>query len=367
MSTGSKFLTLRSLTGRAVAVPMKRPLGTSVETIKVAPLLLIDLATDEGITGRAYAFCYRPSIARAAEAVIEDLSEALRGAPVVPAELLQRMRRLLRLPGLAGPLTMIASAVDMAAWDVLGVAADLPLATLLGSAPKPVAAYNSNGLGLIGADEAAAEAEELLAEGFRAVKLRVGRPDPAADLAAARAVRKRIPSDALLMLDFNQALSFADAMQRCRALDDEGVYWIEEPIRHDDYAHCAIVADSVRTPIQIGENLSGLTQLASALSVTASDYLMLDVDRIGGVSGWRSAAGLAEAYGRELSSHLYPEVSVHLLAATPTAHWLEFVDWAGPILRERLKPIDGHVSPLPGPGAGLHWDEDAVSRFRVSQ
>ena len=258
MSTGSKPLTLRSLTGRAVAVPMKRPLGTSVETIKVASLLLIDLATDEGITGRAYAFCYRPSIARAAEAVIEDLSESLRGAPVVPAELVQRMRRLFRLPGLAGPLAMIASAVDMAAWDALGVAADLPLATLLGSAPKPMAAYNSNGLGLIAPEEAAAEAEELLAEGFSAVKLRVGRADPAADLAAVRAVRKRIPSDALLMLDFNQALSFADAMERCRALDGEGAYWIEEPIRHDDYAHCAIVADSVRTPIQIGENLSSL-------------------------------------------------------------------------------------------------------------
>jgi mandelate racemase len=345
---------------------MKRPLGTSVETIKVAPLLLIDLTTDQGIVGRAYAFCYRPSIARAAEAVVEDLSEALRGAPVVPAELVQRMRRLFRLPGLAGPLTMIASAVDIAAWDALGVAADLPLATLLGSAPKPVAAYNSNGLGLIGPDEAAAEAVELLAEGFRAIKLRVGRADPAADLAAVRAVRKRIPSDARLMLDFNQALSFADAMQQCRALDGEGGYWIEEPIRHDDYAHCAIVADSVRTPIQIGENLSSLAQLASALSVTASDYLMLDVDRIGGVSGWRSAAGFAEGYGREVSSHLYPEVSVHLLASTPTAHWLEFVDWAGPVLQERLKPIDGHVSPLPGPGVGLHWDEDAVSRFRVS-
>ena len=179
-------------------------------------------------------------------------------------------------------------------------------------------------------------------------------------------VRKRIPSNAFLMLDFNQALSFADAMERCRALDGEGVYWIEEPMRHDDYAHCAMVADSVQTPIQIGEYLSSLTQLASALSATASDYLMLDVDRIGGVSGWRSAAGLAEAYGREVSFHLYPEVSAHLLAATPTAHWLEFVDWAGPVSQERLTPIGGHVSPLPGPGVGLRWDEDAVSRFRVS-
>ena len=168
------------------------------------------------------------------------------------------------------------------------------------------------------------------------------------------------------MLDFNQALSFAAAMQRCRALDDEGAYWIEEPIRHDDYAHCALVAESVRTPIQIGENLSSLAQVAAALSATASDYLMLDVDRVGGVSGWRSAVGVAEASGREVSSHLYPEVSAHLLAATPTAHWLEFVDWAGPILQQRLQVVGGHISPLSGPGIGLCWDEDAISRFRLN-
>lgn len=367
MGADARPLTLRSLSGRAVAVPMKRALGTSVETIKVASLLLIDLATEEGVTGRSYAFCYRPSIARAGEALIEDLlSGALHGARLVPLELSQRLRSLFKLPGLAGLLAMIASAVDMAAWDAAARSVDLPLVTLLGSSPKPVAAYNSNGLGLIAPEEAAQEAEQLLADGFKAVKLRVGRRDFSADLAAVRAVRKRIPPDALLMLDFNQALSFADASQRCRALDGEGVYWIEEPIRHDDYAHCAIVADATRTPIQIGENLSSLAQLATALSATASDYLMLDVDRIGGVAGWRSAVGIAEAYGREVSSHLYPEISVHLLGATATAHWLEFVDWAGPILQERLKPLEGHVGPLPGPGVGLHWDEDAVSRFRLS-
>jgi mandelate racemase len=366
MGADARPLTLRSLSGRAVAVPMKRALGTSVETIKVASLLLIDLATEEGVTGRSYAFCYRPSIARAGEALIEDLSGALHGARLVPLELSQRLRSLFKLPGLAGLLAMIASAVDMAAWDAAARSVDLPLVTLLGSSPKPVAAYNSNGLGLIAPEEVAQEAEQLLADGFKAVKLRVGRRDFSADLAAVRAVRKRIPPDALLMLDFNQALSFADASQRCRALDGEGVYWIEEPIRHDDYAHCAIVADATRTPIQIGENLSSLAQLATALSATASDYLMLDVDRIGGVAGWRSAVGLAEAYGREVSSHLYPEISVHLLGATATAHWLEFVDWAGPILQERLKPLEGHVGPLPGPGVGLHWDEDAVSRFRLS-
>ena len=170
---------------------------------------------------------------------------------------------------------MVASAIDVAAWDALAIAAELPLSWLLGSAPRPIAAYNSNGLGLISPEAAADVADELLAEGFRAIKLRVGGPDAAPDLAVARAVRKRIPSDALLMVDFNQALTFAEAMRRCRALDDEGVYWIEEPIRSDDYRHAAVIAEAVTTPIQAGENFLALPPMPASLSPAASDFVML--------------------------------------------------------------------------------------------
>ncbi len=106
--------------------------------------------------------------------------------------------------------------------------------------------------------------------------------------------------------------------------------------------------------------------MLASLEAAAADYVMLDLDRIGGVTGWRSAASLAAAYGREVSSHLFPEVSVHLLAATPTAHWLEFVDWAAPILEEPLKVIDGKAVPLRGFGIGLRWNEEAVTKFALN-
>ena len=365
MPARSSPLTLLSLKATPVAVPMARPLGTSVQTINTAPLLLVDLVTKEGITGRSYAFCYHASIACSLQRIVHELGEALAGIRVEPFDLNQRLGRYFKLPGLAGPLAMVTSAIDVAAWDALAIAVGLPLSGLLGSVPRPIAAYNSNGLGLMPPEAAADEADELLAEGFRAVKLRIGGSDAGADLAVVRAVRKRLPSDVLLMVDFNQALTFAEAMVRCRALDDEGVYWIEEPIRHDDYRHAALIAGAVSTPIQAGENFLGLPPMVASLSAAASDYIMLDLDRIGGVSGWRSAAGLAAAYGREVSSHLFPEVSAHLLAATPTAHWLEFVDWAAPILEEPLKAVDGKVSPLPGPGVGLRWNEEAVYKFRL--
>jgi len=274
-------------------------------------------------------------------------------------------RRISSCPGVVGPLAMVASSVDTAAWDALAIAARMPLATLLGASPRQILAYNSNGLGLMSPEVVADEAEALLENGFRAVKLRLGRGEIDLDLAAVRAVRKRLPDQVRLMVDFNQALTFSDAMRYCFALDEEGVYWIEEPIRHDDYRHLALLAQAAKTPIQIGENFAGLPPMAAALEASASDYVMPDLDRIGGVTGWQRAAGLAAAYNREVSSHLFPEVSAHLLAATPGRHWLEYVDWAVPLLQEPLQIIDGMAIVPNRPGNGMLWDEAAVAKFKL--
>jgi mandelate racemase len=236
---------------------------------------------------------------------------------------------------------------------------------MLGGVPRPVPAYNSNGLGLMAPEAVADEAKELLEGGFGAIKLRLGYPTLEADLAAVRAVRNRVPDHIRIMVDFNQALTLAEAVRRGRALDGEGVYWIEEPIRHDDYPGNAELAAALATPVQIGENFSGPHAMAAALGTKACDYVMPDLERIGGVSGWQQAAGLAAAAGIEMSSHLFPEVSSHLLAATPTAHWLEYVDWANPILRHPVRIADGAAMIPDRAGAGLDWDEDAVARYRI--
>jgi mandelate racemase len=359
-------LKLHSLSATAVELPMRRPLGTSAQRISNASLLLVDLQTDQGVTGHAYAFCYLPSVARSLMPVVAALSTTLAGSPLMPLDLTREVNRHFKLLGVTGPLAMVASSIDTAAWDALAVAAGQPLASFLGAAPRPLQAYNSNGLGLMDPEAAADEAEELLEGGFTGVKLRLGRPSLEQDLAVVRAVRRRLPETVHLMVDFNQALTFSEAMRRCLALDHEGLYWIEEPIRHDDYSHTALIAQAAHTPIQIGENFTGLPPMAAALAAGASDYVMPDLDRIGGVTGWQRAAGLASAYNREVSSHLFPEVSAHLLAATPGAHWLEYVDWAEALLQEPLKIVDGMAVVCDCPGNGLRWDPAAVAKFCLS-
>jgi mandelate racemase len=358
-------LTIRGVRAVGVEVPMARPLGTSAQTLDRASLLLIDLDTHEGVTGRAYLFCYLKAAAAPIARMLQEALRVVNGEKAAPLEIRAKLFRHFRLIGVQGIVRMAIAGLDVACWDALAIAAGLPLVRLLGGVPKPVPAYNSNGLGLMAPEAAADEAEALLEGGFRAIKLRLGYPSLEADLAAVRAVRRRLPENILLMVDFNQALSVAEAIRRGRALDGEGIYWIEEPIRHDDYPGNAEVAAALATPVQLGENFSGPQAMAAALGAKACDYVMPDLERIGGVSGWQQAAGLAAAAGIEMSSHLFPEISSHLLAATPTAHWLEYVDWAAPILREPIRIVDGAAIVPDRPGSGLEWDEDAVSRYRI--
>ena len=359
-------LTVRRIRATGVEVPMKLPLGTSAGTIRSAPLLLIDLETEEGVTGRSYLFCYLSAVAPAIATVLGEVERSVKGERVAPADLWEKLARRFKLIGVQGIVRMAMSGFDIACWDALAVAAGKPLVTLLGGALRRIRAYNSNGLGLMVPEAAAEEAEKLLEGGFRAVKLRLGHPTLAADLAALRAVRKKLPDAIELMVDFNQALSLAEALERGRAIDSEGIAWIEEPIRHDDYRGCAELARELATPVQIGENFSLPEQMAEALEAGACDCVMPDLERIGGVTGWQRAASLAAERAVPMSSHLFPEASAHLLAVTPTRHFLEYVDWAEAILAEPLAIEDGAAVIPDRPGTGVSWDGKAVKRYRMA-
>jgi mandelate racemase len=358
-------LTIRGLSAIALEVPMRFPLGTSAATVRSAPLLLVDLITEEGITGRTYLFCYRTSAARAIAALLEDAVELVRGQRVAPLETGQLLARRFALLAVTGVARMALAALDGALWDALAQAAGLPLATLLGAGPRPIPAYNSSGLGLMAPEAAADEAELLLERGFGAVKLRLGNATLAQDIAVTRAVRARIPDSVQILIDYNQALDLPEAIRRGLALEGEGVAWLEEPIRHDDLTGCAALARDLKLPVQIGENFDGVGQMVQALRAAACDLVMPDYARIGGVTGWVQAAGVAATHGIPMSSHLLPEVSAHLLAATPTAHWLEYVDWAEAFLEQPLEIKDGSALIPDRPGAGLSWDRSAVGRLRV--
>jgi len=258
---------------------------------------------------------------------------------------------------------MIAtSGLDMAAWDALAKAANKPLCVLLGGTVGAVKSYNSNGLWLKVSAAVAAEALELRDEGgFSALKLRLGRNDPRDDLATLDKVRNTVGDAMHLMVDFNQGLNLAEAIDRCHMIDSHGLDWIEEPIVYDNLDGHALLAAQLKTPVQIGENFYGPREMHKAIQKKACDLVMPDFMRIGGVTGWMRAAAIAGAAGVPISTHLYPEVAAHVMRATETAHWLEWQDWADPILERPYEIRDGMLRIPDVPGVGLEWNEKAVA------
>jgi mandelate racemase len=356
-------LTVTNLIARPVNVEMSRPLMTSSGVIKTCPLVLIDLQTAEGIVGRSYVFCYTPMALQSVARLVQSLEAVIRGDRVAPLAIEQKLQKQFRLLGPQGLTGMAMAGIDMAAWDALAKAAGLPLVRLLGGEARPIPAYDS--LGMDGKEKGMKQAAESVAAGFKALKVKIGYPELWIDLDVIRSIRRVIGNDVQLMVDYNQSLSVPEAIRRIRALDDEGLTWIEEPTLHDDFVGHAMIAREAKTAIQLGENWWGPHDLAKSLAAGASDYAMPDVMKIGGVTGWLRMTALTETAGIPVSSHIFPEFSAHLLAVTPTCHWLEYMDLANPILENPIHIDDGMAHITETPGAGIEWNEEGVSRFLV--
>jgi len=355
-------LTIRDLQARAVAAPLTRPLRTAVGEIPDAPLLLLDVITDADITGRAYLFGYTPVTLKPMAELAHNLKGLLVGKSVSPVERMRDFDRAFRLLGRQGLLGMVISGLDMALWDILARAQDLPLAVLLGGEVKPLPAYDSFGLVDPAGDRAAIELS--VASGFSGIKIKIGGGDLERDRAAVAGVRDIVGDEIRLMVDYNQSLSVPEAIRRIRGLAEHDLHWVEEPVPAEDLAGHAEVRDASPVPIQTGENWWFPEGMALAVAARASDFAMLDIMKIGGVTGWLRAAGQAEAASLPVSSHLFIEASAHVLAVTPGAHWLEYLDVAGAVLRHRVAVDRGTVAAL-GPGLGIDWDEAAVARYAL--
>lgn len=352
--------TIKAVTARGVKVPVAYPLRTSVGLIDGSPLVLIDVETSAGVVGHGYVFAYTPLVLAATRTLVESFGSALVGEPIAPFDVDRALASRLRLLGRPG-LSMIACAgLDMALWDALARFQGMPLVRLLGGTPRPVPAYDSHGLD--GPELGVRRAMQAAEQGFRAIKTKLGYPTLDEDLAMIRALRSHLGDHVQVMADFNQGLTGPEAERRIRALRDEGLAWIEEPTLQEDLAGHARLR-GLGVPIQLGENWYGPGEMQRALDAGACDLAMPDAMKIGGVTGWLRAAALAEVAGVPMSSHIFPEISVHLLAVTPTAHWLERMDLAGPVLAQRLTCQDGSAQCPDAPGTGIEWDEAAVSRY----
>jgi len=355
--------TIKSLRVRCARVPVQPPHRTASGTVAESPLVLTDITTDGGAVGHSIVFTYTPAALAPVAELIKNIEPLIKGDAVAPIEIEQKLAKRFRLLGTQGLVGIALAAIDMALWDAAARENDSSLVRLLGGVEKPIPAYG--GIGYDGAAGSARAAEDWIKRGLRGVKAKIGYPTVQEDVAVIRAMRKAVGGTVAIMVDYNQSLTPVEAIERMRVLDEEGLAWVEEPTLAHDYAGHARIARESRTPVQCGENWWGALDMQHAIDAQASDYMMPDVMKIGGVTGWLRAAALAQTKGILLSSHLWPEISAQLLCVTPTAHWLEYADWWNRIMELPLALKDGMTDVTGATGTGVSWNETALARYLV--
>lgn len=356
------MLTITQINFRPVLLPMVEPHRTASGLIAESPLILIDITSSEGIVGHSMLFTYTRLTLRSMMVFLEELKKLLIGQEVSPLAISQQLQQRFRLLGTQGLVGMALAGIDMALWDVLARSHQQSLVSALGGQHQATLAYGA--IGFEGVNGSTKQAEKLAKQGFKGVKVKIGYNTVDEDLAVVRAIREAVGSDIAVMVDYNQSLTPADALQRIHRLDQEGLTWVEEPTLAHDFLGHAYVSKQTKTNIQCGENWWGIQDVRQAVHAKASDFIMLDVMKIGGVTGWMKASALAESANVPVASHLWSELSASLLSCTATANWLEYCDWWNPIVKQPLIIEDGWAKPNDAIGSGLEWNEALVEKYR---
>ena len=356
---------ITALRTEIVRLPLPKPILSATLEIRSADAVLVFLDTDAGVTGEGLCFAINGTRLEVLRDMVRCFEPLLLGLdPTLAASFYKRAWADVGFFGHAGMSIASLAGVDAALWDLRGRAAGLNVSRLIGAAATAVPTYASGGLWLSSSiDELQREAADFLARGFRAMKMRVGARPIAWNIERIRAVREAIGPDIKLMADANQSLTVPEAIRLGRALEEYGLAWFEEPVPYWNHAGEAEIAAALDTPIASGETEHTSRGMLTMLQMKSADVLMPDLQRMGGPTEFIRAGHLAAAFDVPLSSHLFTEMSLSLLAAAPNAYILEHMPWFEPIYAERIElDAEGRALVPERPGWGFSFDQDAVRR-----
>ena len=358
---------ITGLRTQIVHLPIDPPILTAIlGNIRSADCVLTFLDTDAGLTGEGLVMTINNRRLGPIHAMIESLEDLVLGVdPRLGGSLNAQAWSSLNFLGYEGVAVIGLAALDNAMWDLRGKAAELNVAHLIGACRAAVPTYASGGLWLGGSiDALQREAHSFVERGFRAMKTRVGPTEPEKMVARVRAVREAVGPDIALMVDANQQMSVKQAIRIGRMMEDLNLTWFEEPVICHDHAGEAQIAAALDTPIASGETVYTHRGILQMLQARSADVLMPDLQRMGGPSEFLKAGHLCEAFHTPCASHLFPEMSLALLAALPGGYYLEHMPWFEPIYRERIElDANGHATVPDRPGWGFSFDPAAIRRY----
>lgn len=350
-----------------VEIPLEKPIRTAIHDVRSVGCVLVFLDSDTDLRGEAYNFTMNAVRLDVLQAMIESFATHVIGRDPHDVEgIWDAMWRDSNFFGQKGVSIFAMSSIDTACWDLIGKDAGRPLYKLFGACRESVDVYASGGLWLsLSIDELVEEAQAFLADGFRAMKIRVGKQRIDEDVARVAAVRDAIGPHVALMADANQGFTASHAIRLGRRLEEFGLAWFEEPVPAWDLAGHAAVAAALDTPIASGETEYTRYGMRDMLNAKAADILMPDLQRIGGLTEMRRAANLASSFDVPISTHIFTEQSLSIAGSESNCIYLEHMPWFERLYREPMRLIDGRMAMPEGDGLGFTFDADAVDRYRI--
>jgi L-alanine-DL-glutamate epimerase-like enolase superfamily enzyme len=353
-----------------LAIPEDDPLANMPEEEgRTRPVVTLTLHTDQGVSGIGITF-YGGRLTGSLRKAVEELAElTIGGDPLRIEEIIGRIRVAMDAAGPGGIATLALSAIDIALWDIKAKLLQQPLWKLLGGHRDKVPTYASGSLRRGLTDAQADKAARILVDkGFTQMKTQMalpGNPTIAEEVRRVRVVRDAIGPDITLMCDINQRWRPEQAIDIGKRVEDVGLFWLEDVTLADDYAGLARVTAALSTPIAGGEYVWGLTPLRHMIEQRSVDIVMVDLVRVGGVTGWMKAAAMAEAFNLPIVSHVMPEMLVHVVAAAPNGLTVEYMPWMLALYEETPKVENGMMILPDKPGFGLKFDARMIQRCRV--
>ncbi|MGW4767722.1 L-talarate/galactarate dehydratase [Nocardia sp. NPDC004278] len=345
------------------------PLPTGISDAKVltgrqkpmteVAVLFAEITTEAGLEGIGISYSKRAG-GPGQFAHAREVAPALLGEdPSDIAKIWDKLMWAAASVGRSGLSVQAIAAFDIALWDLKAKRAGLPLAKLIGAHRDSVRCYNTSGGFLHASIENVLDrATESLDRSIGGIKIKVGHPDNAVDLARVTAVREKIGDRVPLMVDVNQQWDRSTARRMCRAFDPLRLVWIEEPLDAYDFDGHAQLATTFDTSIATGEMLTSVAEHAQLIRA-GIDIVQPDAPRVGGITRFLEIMAMADREHLQLAPHFVMEVHVHLAAAYPREPWVEHFEWFDPLFNERLEIADGRMHLSSRPGLGITISDQA--------
>jgi L-alanine-DL-glutamate epimerase-like enolase superfamily enzyme len=348
-----------------VNIPLDKPIKTAIHDMRSVGCVLVSIHSDTGLVGEGYCFALNAVRLKAFDQVVKSFVPMIEGEDADFIEAIwENIYQSLNAMGQKGITIGALAAVDTALWDLKGKSLNKPLHRLFGACRSRVKTYASGGLWLSQSiDELTNEAQQFIDQGFRSMKIRLGKPTWREDVERVKAIREAIGPEVELMADANQSLTTKQAIRLGRELEQFELAWLEEPVGAQDLQGHAEIRNRLYTPIASGETEYTRYGMRAMIEAKACDILMPDLQRIGGLSEMRKVAGLAASFDMPISTHIFTEQSLCFSGSSPNCISVEHMPWFAPLFNEAMELENGELIIPERAGIGFTFNSEAIKRY----